>query len=94
MIDRVLAYYNFSRKTKKWWKNIFFYLLDITISNCCVIYKKSHLHQMSYLDFRIHIVRGLLHSVLNPRTSPLGFSDINFSTCLQKHVIFVDEEKN
>ena len=38
--NQLISYYELNRKTIKWWKRIFFHLLDIAIVNSFIIYKK------------------------------------------------------
>jgi len=95
-LDQVLAYYSFDRKTNKWWKNIFFYVLDVSLSNACVIYRQSH-RNTSYLNFRIEVIRGLLQPLLEQRRNAMTIASdqIDFSRFTQnRHVIFVNSEKS
>jgi hypothetical protein len=38
--DQLRSYYAFFRKTKKWWKKLFFYLIEMNLSNSYAIHKK------------------------------------------------------
>ena len=42
LIDSATQIYKTQRKTNKWWKAVFFYLLDVTLNNCCIIYYSSN----------------------------------------------------
>ena len=42
LIDAATQVYKTQRKTNKWWKAVFFYLLDVTLNNCCIIYYTSN----------------------------------------------------
>ena len=44
------------RKTKKWWRKLFFYFLEVTVVNSCIIYKSSVTHPYSHLRYRRAIV--------------------------------------
>ena len=39
--NQLISYYELNRKTIKWWKRIFFHLLDIAIVNSSIIYIKN-----------------------------------------------------
>lgn len=41
LIDSATQIYKTQRKTNKWWKAVFFYLLDVTLNNCVIIYNTS-----------------------------------------------------
>ncbi len=61
-LDQFLLYYNFNRRSNKWWRNAFFCLLDIAIYNSFVLYSKSKQdnHKLSFLQYRIQLSRELL----------------------------------
>ena len=62
--DQAISYYDFSRKSLKWWKKLFFYLLNITISNAYKNYllkpKPSNKETLSSKKFRMNIIKFLL----------------------------------
>ena len=50
----------FQHCSKKWWKRVFFHLLDVTMVNAFVIYKPSRHHKVTHLAFMVDVVKGLL----------------------------------
>lgn len=40
-VDQLASYYSFTRKSLKWWKKVFFYLIEISISNSYVLYLQN-----------------------------------------------------
>lgn len=50
-VDAASSIYSCQRKTYKWWKAVFFYLLDVTIHNACVIYFSKNKQQNSKMLF-------------------------------------------
>ena len=38
--NQLISYYEIDRRTYKWWKRIFFHLVDLSIINSFIIYKK------------------------------------------------------
>ena len=51
-MNQMMAYYPCTRKTLKWTKKLFFYLLSITVPNCYILYKaKSTGNLTSYWRF-------------------------------------------
>ena len=57
--DQFLSYYGFSRRTVKWWKKVFFHLLDTAVVNAYITYthsqqsskKLTHVQFMHYILF-------------------------------------------
>uniref|UniRef100_A0A0B7B5W3 PiggyBac transposable element-derived protein domain-containing protein n=1 Tax=Arion vulgaris TaxID=1028688 RepID=A0A0B7B5W3_9EUPU len=67
--DQNIAYYcNFERRSKKWWKKIFFWLFEIAQYNSFILYKLSHLDEQKtgFRDFKSMLVQQLLE-----HTAPL-----------------------
>ena len=50
--DMYVSLYGTSRKSKKWWHRILFGLIDRTVCNAYVVYKKLKDEKASLLDFR------------------------------------------
>src|SRR2546429_7439350 len=50
--DRMVRTYSVSRKSKKWWYRLFYYLLDTSLANSYILYKNSPNHDdLSELDY-------------------------------------------
>jgi len=62
--DQMVAYYDFSRKTTKRWRKVFFYLFQVSLGNAYQIYKQNmqnqHQQCVSSKDFRAQIIEYLL----------------------------------
>jgi len=62
--DQMIAYYDFSRRTKKWWRKVFFYLFQVSLGNDYQIYKQNmrnqHQQWVSSKDFRAQNIEYLL----------------------------------
>nr|XP_039267455.1 piggyBac transposable element-derived protein 4-like [Styela clava] len=62
--DQNTSYYNFSRKSELWWKKMFFWLLEICVTNSYLLYKQSRPEQRgknpSLLSFRQDLVPDLV----------------------------------
>ena len=62
-VDKFAQYRNYypsGHHTKKWWKVLFFNLLDMAITNSYICYKNN---RDSSLDFKEKIVNELFHKV-------------------------------
>lgn len=61
--DRLSRQYTISRKSKKWWKRMFFYLVDTSISNAFILYDlHPGRHRLSMLQFRESLIEALCRS--------------------------------
>jgi len=59
-IDRQLSLTETVRKSMKWYRKFFFYLVDFVLCNAHKLYKIQTSDSLSYPDFRLQVVRGLL----------------------------------
>ena len=57
--NQIISYYELNRKTIKWWKRIFFHLLDIAIVNSFIIYKKFVNSNITQKQFRLELVNTI-----------------------------------
>ena len=61
--DQYLAYYPFIRKTVKWPKKVFFYLLQCALFNSYVVFTKSNPNShKSFLDYLVDVSKNLIHT--------------------------------
>ena len=57
------SYYSFLHKSVKWWRKVFFWLLEVAVINGYIIYKHhTHRQALTHLEFR----RSVLHSLVQP----------------------------
>ena len=40
-LDQMMAYYNFERKSVKWWRKVFFWVLEAMVTNSYVLYREA-----------------------------------------------------
>jgi len=52
MMDRMIAHYPHGLKNRKWYLRIFFHLVNMTIVNSWILYRKSVDGIMSLLNFK------------------------------------------
>ncbi len=69
-LDQMLSYYNFNRRTNKWWRKAFFCLLDIAIYNSFVLYTQSEQEgrKLKFLQYRIQLSKELLMDASGQQT--------------------------
>ncbi|XP_021361535.1 piggyBac transposable element-derived protein 4-like [Mizuhopecten yessoensis] len=60
--DQVIQYYDILRKTVKWWRKLFFHLVNVAITNAFIWYKKDQngTDRNVHVKFRKSIVSALL----------------------------------
>jgi hypothetical protein len=65
--DQMLLYYGFSHRSVKWWKRVFFHLLDVALVNSHILYKAATRSRMTQLDFRLSVAKKLTEGLERPR---------------------------
>lgn len=59
--DQLILYYGFPHRSMKWWKRIFFHLVDVSLVNARVLYNMATpTKPLSQLEFQLAVVSGLL----------------------------------
>ena len=66
--DQLVTYYGFSHHSKKWWKRIFFHLLDTTLVNAYLLYctVTSTSQRLSHVDFKLSVAAALIEKSEQP----------------------------
>lgn len=59
-VDKQLTYYLLAHRCCKWWKKIFFYLMEVCFANSLVLWRAKHPGRVKAEQFRLQIVHGLL----------------------------------
>lgn len=57
--NQLISYYELNRRTIKWWKRIFFHLVDMSIVNSWILYKLKTNKKISQLEFRMKIIEHI-----------------------------------
>ena len=68
--DQLVGFYNVGRRSRKWWKRCFSYLLECSLLNAYVLHGLAypHLHQakgrkkFDFLQFRLEVATSLINS--------------------------------
>ena len=76
-LDQMMSYYSFLHKTIKWWRKVFFWILEVATVNAYILYKvlaeKRGERPMSHLAFRRRLILSLsepIRSSVTPRARP------------------------
>ena len=54
--DQLTVFYSFVRKTRKWWRKLFFWLLEVSVVNSYLLYKQTVPGPSNHLAYRRAIV--------------------------------------
>ena len=76
--DQLVGFYNVGRRSRKWWKRCFSYLLECSLLNAYVLHSLAypHLHQATgrqkfdFLKFRLEVATQLINSFSSRQRSP------------------------
>ncbi len=61
LANQIVQYYAHKHRSLKWWKRVFFSLLNISVLNATVIFNSIATNKhLSNLDFRLQVIDGLL----------------------------------
>lgn len=60
LADQLIKYYHMERRTIKWYKKLFFHLLDMAVHNSCIVYRQDTKSDISTLNFRLKLVDEIL----------------------------------
>ena len=64
--DHYSSSYSFTRKTLKWWRKLFFWLVEVFLVNSFLIYKEvHHLSEERHLRYRNKLIAQLLGNIRN-----------------------------
>ena len=58
LADQYTVYYSFVRRSKKWWRKVCFWLLEVATVNAYILYKKSN-SSHTHLQFRRAVIESL-----------------------------------
>ena len=64
-----MCYYNCRRKSIKWWKQIFYYGIELAISNSSILYLLSNpqITEMTNLKYKEKLVNDILNEYKNDK---------------------------
>lgn len=58
--DQLTSYYSCPRKSVRWYKKVIFHLLDVTLINSFILYRKVTQSKIKLIDFRESIIKDFL----------------------------------
>ncbi|KAG5861133.1 hypothetical protein JTB14_017912 [Gonioctena quinquepunctata] len=77
LADQMIPSYEHDRKSRKWWKKVFFRLLMTAVYNAYIIYTEVNKKKIPYIDFVIDVAKSLisLGRAEFPKNNPVGKED-------------------
>ena len=70
-MDQMLTYYSAGRKTIKWYKRLFWRIVDMAIVNSFILYNLCHRDKpLTQKQFRLVIADALVQDFMNAKASP------------------------
>lgn len=76
--DQIKSTYSVGRRSKRWWLRIFYFVLDLSITNAFLIYGKNcNTTKLSNLEFRVALSRGLIGGFTSRKRHYDGSNYIN-----------------
>ncbi|KAJ8333743.1 hypothetical protein SKAU_G00410620 [Synaphobranchus kaupii] len=76
-VDMITSFVDCARKSTKWYKKLFFHLLDTAVFNAYTVHRKLSEERMPYKDFRLRLVKELIQEHPLPLRSTGGRPCVN-----------------
>ena len=74
LADQAMCYYSIGRKSMKWWRRVFWRMVDHVITNAYVIYSANNAHSLERIHtrvkFRLQLANDLATPALHLRKGP------------------------
>uniref|UniRef100_A0A1B6GS29 PiggyBac transposable element-derived protein domain-containing protein n=1 Tax=Cuerna arida TaxID=1464854 RepID=A0A1B6GS29_9HEMI len=88
--DMIMSFNDSSRKTTKWYRKLFFHLLDVTVLNAHYMHKIACVsnQKQSFSEFRLNLIRQILEAHSVPRTKKIQHplvGDKNPTRLVERH---------
>ena len=98
--DQYCGCYGFTRRSYKWWKKLFFWLLEVAVVNSYILYsldkKESGEKLQTHLSYRRNLITQLVGNVRNRNSRKRGrpsSSDLEERLNGKMHFIMQNEKK-
>ena len=70
-MDQMLVYYSIGRKTIKWYRRVFWRIIDLTLINAFILYSLCHPEErMKQKAFRLQLADDLVVDAINAKAHP------------------------
>jgi len=99
--NQYISPYSFIRKSKKWWRKMFFWLLEVAVVNTFILYNLSAVAnqklKLSHKKYRLELMKALVVEVRNREGKKRGrpsTSDQEERLNNKPHFIYANEKSN
>ena len=99
--DQYVSSYSFIRKSKKWWRKMFFWLLEVAVVNSFILYnlniERNQKSKLSHKKYRLQLIKSLVGDVRNRERRKRGrpsISDEEERLNGKPHFIYANEKSN
>ena len=62
-LDQLMSYFSFLHKSVKWWRKVFFWMVEVAVVNSYILYKQTMVQQgnrpLTHLGFRRELIKSL-----------------------------------
>ena len=85
LADQLYSYYCFGKKSRKWTKKIFFYVLELMVLNSYILYNSTRAKKISLYEFTVTLVDQIVtdgKGETPPRAAPVNIPDRLNSRCM------------
>ena len=92
-MDQMMSSYSFERKLIKWWRKVFFWMLEVLINNAHVLYKlhTSTTQKLTMKEFRRELAVQLCQDVVRAEPHPIRRHDQTLESLCGRH--FAEKSK-
>jgi len=59
-LDMQISFSETTRKTKKWYKKLFYHILDVSVYNAYILYQSNNKKTLELSEFRLEVIKDLL----------------------------------
>ncbi len=88
--DQLGVYYWFQHNSFKWWKKVFFWLLEVAVVNSYLLHKETISSPLSHFGFRRSLIKSLVSTIgfaARPRPGRHRYHDSVERLQLRKHFL-------
>ena len=59
-LDEKIAFYEIERKNVKWWKKIFYFIIEVCINNAMILYNNNEKDYITEIQFKEKLCKDIL----------------------------------
>jgi len=63
-VNQHASFYDLSRRNNKWWKKVFYFMIEVTINNCIILKESRENAKVNTFNFRLQLMKELADTYL------------------------------